>query len=108
MQSGRRDERLRRHLRQPDPSVPAGGPLVALDQGVLRPFIKQWITQTWSHAAGLEFTDWGDCPIDAATGFHKDSQLANTIVIQFKDGDAARVSAVRARRRPWFSTTGSG
>ena len=76
---------------KPDPSVPAGGPLVALDQGVLRPFIKQWITQTWSHAAGLEFTDWGDCPIDAATGFHKDSQLANTIVIQFKDGDAASV-----------------
>lgn len=76
---------------KPDPSVPGGGALISLDQTVLRPFIKKWITQTWSHATNLEFTGWGDCPIDGATGFHKDAQLANTIVIQFQDADSTSV-----------------
>jgi len=58
-----------------------------MDQNVIRPFIKKWELQTWSHAGNINFVGWGDCPIDAATGFHKDSQLTNTVVIQFRDTD---------------------
>jgi hypothetical protein len=71
---------------KPDPSIPGGGPPIALDQNVLRPFIKKWILQTWAHAGQIDFEGWGDCFSDG-DGFQRDAELTNTVVIQFKDTD---------------------
>ena len=70
-----------RNSSAPDPLIP--GRTLLLDQNVIRPYLKDVIQKSWGRAANIEFTGWGDCAIDSATGRHKNSQLTRTIVIQF-------------------------
>lgn len=56
---------------------------VPFNPTALRSLIRQAVTDAWQRAGNIELYGWGDCPIDAATNKHKDSQLTHTIVIQF-------------------------
>lgn len=55
-----------------------------LNQPLLRTMIRGAVERSWASSANVEFIGWGDCQIDAATNMHLDSQLTQTIVIQFQ------------------------
>ncbi len=57
---------------------------LTLNSTALRATIRRLVENTWARAANIEFVNWGDCKVDPATNKHVDSQLANTIVIQFQ------------------------
>jgi hypothetical protein len=57
----------------------------------VRNFVRANNEDNWQRYGNVRFSGWGDCPIDSATGKHKESSLVGTIMIQFENGDVSGV-----------------
>jgi hypothetical protein len=52
-------------------------------QGIIRPFIED----NWQRYANIEFVNWGNCAVDAATQMHLEANMKSTVMVEFGDHD---------------------